>query len=151
VTGKPRTTGRAGTQCSAVTAPRYKESKWHATGGRLCKALLLGLHDIWSAVNPAPCLPLSLQLANCYGQGLDKAPLSIRLQFGEGCLARCLATSSDPLSGEGAWWQAGEDPWRLLATALEVAAAVTSGDPTTFVSHLPVHQVGQGGISAAQK
>jgi DNA-directed RNA polymerase len=37
----------------------------------------------------------------------------------------------------------GEDPWRLLATALEVAAAVKSGDPASFVSHLPVHQVSE--------
>lgn len=60
-----------------------------------------------------------------------------------------LASAAAPLEGEGggaagAWWLGGEKPWQLLATAKELAAALGSGAPEEYVSHLPVHQVGWG-------
>ena len=35
-----------------------------------------------------------------------------------------------------------DDPWQYLAACIEVTNAVRSGNPHTFVSHLPIHQDG---------
>ena len=35
-----------------------------------------------------------------------------------------------------------ENPWQTLAACKEVTQAVRSGDPSTYVSHYPVHQDG---------
>ncbi|KAL6753198.1 mitochondrial single-subunit RNA polymerase [Haematococcus lacustris] len=83
---------------------------------------------------------LMVQLANCYGHGKDKLPMAGRLQWGQSCLHSCMEAAADPLSPAGSWWRDGESPWRLLATALEIAAALKSGNPTSFLSRLPVHQ-----------
>ena len=42
----------------------------------------------------------------------------------------------------------------MLACCVEVAAAVRSGDPTKYVSHTPVHQVGgrrEGGTEGGRR
>ena len=38
-------------------------------------------------------------------------------------------------------WTTFDDCWQVLATCMEVTAALKSPDPLAFVSHLPVHQV----------
>ena len=40
------------------------------------------------------------------------------------------------------WWLQGENPFQALATCIEVANAVRSGDPLSYVCCLPVHQDG---------
>lgn len=35
-----------------------------------------------------------------------------------------------------------ENPWQTLATCFEIANAIRSGNPATYISHLPVHQDG---------
>ena len=35
----------------------------------------------------------------------------------------------------------GDNPFQVLATCIEYTNAVESGDPSKFVSYLPVHQV----------
>lgn len=40
------------------------------------------------------------------------------------------------------WWQNSDDPWQTLAACVEVRDAIASGNPETFVSHLPIHQDG---------
>lgn len=36
------------------------------------------------------------------------------------------------------WWQQAEDPFQALAAAIEIRAAIASGDPASYVSHCPV-------------
>ena len=43
----------------------------------------------------------------------------------------------DPLP----WWMSGEKPWQLLAACFDVQRAIASGNPETYLSNLPVHQV----------
>ena len=43
----------------------------------------------------------------------------------------------DPLP----WWMRGEKPWQLLSACFEVQRAMASGNPETYLSNLPVHQV----------
>lgn len=40
------------------------------------------------------------------------------------------------------WWMTNENPWQTLAACIEIASAVRSGDPASYVSHFPVHQDG---------
>ena len=47
----------------------------------------------------------------------------------------------NPLDGKR-WWLEAEDPWQCLATCYELTKAIDSGNPLTYVSHLPIHQDG---------
>ena len=82
---------------------------------------------------------LKVHLANVYG--FDKASLSERRLFAEDHLADVRDSAVNPLQGSR-WWLGAEDPWQCLATCMELKNALDLPDPTTFVSHLPVHQDG---------
>ena len=43
---------------------------------------------------------------------------------------------------ESGWWLQGEEPWQVLATCMELSAALRSPDPYSYMSRLPVHQDG---------
>ena len=51
-------------------------------------------------------------------------------------------SAADPLGPEGTFWQEAEDPWQCLAVCKEITNARASGDPTTYMCRLPVHQDG---------
>lgn len=40
------------------------------------------------------------------------------------------------------WWQQADSPWQLLAVCYDLQAALSSGDPESYCSKLPVHQDG---------
>lgn len=40
------------------------------------------------------------------------------------------------------WWAQSEEPWQTLASCMEIAKAIKSGDPKSYVCHFPVHQDG---------
>ena len=40
------------------------------------------------------------------------------------------------------WWQQADSPWQLLAICYDLQAALSSGDPESYCSKLPVHQDG---------
>lgn len=82
---------------------------------------------------------LSIHLANVFGY--DKASLSEREQFTANHMAEIYDSASKPLAGKR-WWLRAEDPWQCLAACIEIRNAIESGDPTRFVSHLPIHQDG---------
>ena len=42
----------------------------------------------------------------------------------------------------GGWWRTSEEPWQTLSSCQELAAALRSPDPPSYISHLPVHQDG---------
>ncbi|KAF9117983.1 DNA-directed RNA polymerase, partial [Mortierella sp. 14UC] len=50
-------------------------------------------------------------------------------------------SADKPMEGNR-WWLKAEDPWQCLATCIEVADAIRSGDPETYMSRIPVHQDG---------
>ena len=65
-----------------------------------------------------------------------------------------IGSALDPLASESApgqppssppaaqpWWSQGEKPWQLLAACMELQRAIASGQPETYLSNLPVHQV----------
>ncbi|XP_064396312.1 DNA-directed RNA polymerase, mitochondrial-like isoform X2 [Halichondria panicea] len=70
-----------------------------------------------------------------------KESMEVRLQFANDIIDDIIDSADNPLTGKK-WWQSGDDPWQVLACCVEIANAIRSGDPSSFVSHLPVHQDG---------
>ncbi|KAL2132650.1 hypothetical protein VTI74DRAFT_3555 [Chaetomium olivicolor] len=82
---------------------------------------------------------LKVHLSNVFG--FDKASLQEREDFATKNLENIFDSADHPLTGKR-WWLDAEDPWQCLATCFELKAALSSPDPTAYVSHLPVHQDG---------
>ncbi|KAK4235585.1 hypothetical protein C8A03DRAFT_36558 [Achaetomium macrosporum] len=82
---------------------------------------------------------LKVHLSNVYG--FDKASLQEREDFATNNLENIFDSADNPLTGKR-WWLEAEDPWQCLATCFELKTALSSPDPTAYVSHLPVHQDG---------
>jgi len=82
---------------------------------------------------------LKIHLSNVYGY--DKASLSDRAQFPMDHIDDIHDSVQNPLHGRR-WWLTAEDPWQCLAACFELANALDRPDPSTFVSHLPIHQDG---------
>ena len=68
--------------------------------------------------------------------GADKQDYPDRVRYIEEHHAEILAAADDPLSSR--FWIGADKPWQFLAFAYEYAAAVRSGEPTTYASSLPV-------------
>ncbi|MCO5591279.1 hypothetical protein L7F22_045260 [Adiantum nelumboides] len=84
---------------------------------------------------------LKIQLANLYGNGVDKLSFEDRIAFVEKNLDNIMESANKPLEG-CRWWLAAEDPFQCLATCMEISNALSSPDVESFISHLPVHQDG---------
>jgi DNA-directed RNA polymerase, mitochondrial len=82
---------------------------------------------------------LKIHLANVFG--FDKASLSEREEFATKNLNNIYDSAMNSLTGKR-WWLKAEDPWQCLAACIEIRNAIESGDPTTFISQLPIHQDG---------
>lgn len=83
---------------------------------------------------------LKVHLSNLCGN--DKASFDDRVLYAESRLRDAVEVARDPLAERNRWWQTVESPWQCLATCLELAAALESGDPESYESSLPVHQDG---------
>ncbi|KAI2731105.1 hypothetical protein DTO012A7_4674 [Penicillium roqueforti] len=82
---------------------------------------------------------LKIQIANLFG--FDKASMSEREQFTMDNLDDVLDSANTGLHGRR-WWLKAEDPWQLLAACCELRNALQLSEPTTYISHLPIHQDG---------
>ncbi|KAF2121067.1 hypothetical protein BDV96DRAFT_563519 [Lophiotrema nucula] len=82
---------------------------------------------------------LKIHMANLCGY--DKASLTEREQFAMDHIDDIYDSATNPLGGKR-WWTKAEDPWQCLGCCFELKNALSSPDPTRFVSHLPVHQDG---------
>lgn len=82
---------------------------------------------------------LKIHLANVYG--VDKAPLSERVEFVESNMSKIIESARNPLA-ENAWWKSAEKPWQALAACFELEQACLLPDPTQFESHIPIQQDG---------
>ncbi|KAN0034801.1 hypothetical protein ACTFIV_001333 [Dictyostelium citrinum] len=82
---------------------------------------------------------LKIHVANLYG--VDKVTLKQRLDFTEKNLENIFDSADNPLNGKK-WWLKGDNPWQTLAACIELTKAIRSGNPTEFLSNLPIHQDG---------
>mmetsp|Transcript_39966 Transcript_39966/g.96398 ORF Transcript_39966/g.96398 Transcript_39966/m.96398 type:complete len:452 (+) Transcript_39966:185-1540(+) len=84
---------------------------------------------------------LRVHLANLFGA--NKITFDQRAAWSEEREGKILQSADSPLSEESlAFWLEADDPWQALATCFEIAEAVRSGDPESYVCNLPVHQDG---------
>ena len=97
---------------------------------RLCNGKPMGKDGwYWFRVN----------IANKFGY--DKEDYDTRVAWVDARKDVILATADDPLSVREIWAN-GDKPWQLLAAVFEYADAVRSGNPETYITHLPLGQDG---------
>ena len=77
---------------------------------------------------------LAMHGANTWGHGVDKLPMSERVQWVLEHKAEIQAVYTDPLDAQ--WWADADKPWEFLAFCLEWGAYLETGPG--FVSRIPV-------------
>ncbi|XP_053437582.1 DNA-directed RNA polymerase, mitochondrial isoform X1 [Nycticebus coucang] len=83
---------------------------------------------------------LKIHLANLTGLK-KRESLHERLAFANEVMDDILDSADQPMMGRK-WWMGADEPWQALACCMEIARAVRTPNPATYVSHLPVHQDG---------
>uniref|UniRef100_A0A4W2EUX7 DNA-directed RNA polymerase n=1 Tax=Bos indicus x Bos taurus TaxID=30522 RepID=A0A4W2EUX7_BOBOX len=74
--------------------------------------------------------------------GLKKREsLQTRRDYADAVMEDILDSAERPMTGRK-WWMEADEPWQTLACCMEIAQVVHSPDPTTYISHFPVHQDG---------
>jgi DNA-directed RNA polymerase, mitochondrial len=82
---------------------------------------------------------LKVHLANFAGK--DKMTFDDRAAFVDEHIDSVMRSAIDPFGGDR-WWTNLEDPFQGLATCIEIANAINSGNPEEYVCHLAVHMDG---------
>lgn len=83
---------------------------------------------------------LKIHLANLYGGTVGKMSFDARVAWADEMMDKVMDSAENPLEGRR-WWLDAEDPFQCLATCIDIRNAVLSGNPETYESYLPVHQV----------
>jgi len=83
---------------------------------------------------------LKIHLANLCGGPVGKMSFERRVAYTDNHMDKIFDSAERPLSGLR-WWLLAEDPFQCLAACMDIRDAILSGDPSTYVSYLPVHQV----------
>ena len=102
-------------------------------GSDMCRGLLLFAQP--KALGVDGLRWLKVHLANQMGR--DKLPFDERIAYIDDHLADAADSADKPLTGNG-WWRAADAPWQALAAAIELTAALRSGDPAAYQCALPV-------------
>ncbi|XP_041479767.1 DNA-directed RNA polymerase, mitochondrial-like isoform X1 [Lytechinus variegatus] len=83
---------------------------------------------------------LKIHLVNLTGHK-KRCAVEERLQYAHDMMDEIIDSADRPLDGNK-WWQESDEQWQTLASCMEVTKAIRSGDPASYVSHLPIHQDG---------
>nr|XP_012601324.1 DNA-directed RNA polymerase, mitochondrial [Microcebus murinus] len=83
---------------------------------------------------------LKIHLVNLTGFK-KRVTLRARLAFANEVMDDILDSADQPMAGRK-WWMEADEPWQALACCMEIARAVRTPNPATYISHLPVHQDG---------
>ncbi|WJX80869.1 DNA-directed RNA polymerase 2, chloroplastic/mitochondrial [Trifolium repens] len=84
---------------------------------------------------------LKIHLANLYGGGVDKLSNEGRIAFVENHLDEIFDSAERTMEGRR-WWLNAEDPFQFLAACITLSEALSTSEPESFISHIPVHQDG---------
>ncbi|TPX51041.1 DNA-directed RNA polymerase [Synchytrium endobioticum] len=82
---------------------------------------------------------LKIQVASL--AGVTKVSFADRIKFTEANISEVFDSADEPLAGRR-WWTKGDAPFQLLATCVDLAAALRYPNPEEYPSRLPVHQDG---------
>lgn len=77
---------------------------------------------------------LKIHTANTFG--VDKVSMEERIAWVDENIDQIKRVAADPLAET--WWHEADAPIQFLSACLDLAAAVSSPDPTQYVSHLPI-------------
>lgn len=83
---------------------------------------------------------LKIHLANLYGGSISKLSFDARVAHVDTHMDDVFDSAENPMNGNR-WWLKAEDPFQFLAACIDIRNAVKSGNPKTYNSFLPVHQV----------
>ncbi|XP_068836750.1 DNA-directed RNA polymerase, mitochondrial isoform X8 [Capricornis sumatraensis] len=83
---------------------------------------------------------LKIHLVNLTGLK-KRESLQTRRDYADAVMEDILDSAERPMTGRK-WWMEADEPWQTLACCMEIARVVHSPDPTTYISHFPVHQDG---------
>ncbi|VDK47255.1 unnamed protein product [Anisakis simplex] len=83
---------------------------------------------------------LKLHCVNLTGH-MKRESIASRFDYVDKILPKIIDSANNPINGER-WWMDSDEPWQTLAACIEIRDALNSGDATTFVSYLPIHQDG---------
>nr|XP_054768975.1 DNA-directed RNA polymerase, mitochondrial-like isoform X3 [Lytechinus pictus] len=83
---------------------------------------------------------LKIHLVNLTGHK-KRCAVEERLQYAHDMMDEIIDSADRPLDGNK-WWQESDEQWQTLASCMELTKAIRSGDPASYVSHLPIHQDG---------
>ncbi|XP_055285988.1 DNA-directed RNA polymerase, mitochondrial isoform X2 [Moschus berezovskii] len=83
---------------------------------------------------------LKIHLVNLTGLK-KRESLQARRDYADAVMEDILDSAERPMTGRK-WWMEADEPWQTLACCMEIAQVVHSPDPTTYISHFPVHQDG---------
>ncbi|TKR67225.1 hypothetical protein L596_023410 [Steinernema carpocapsae] len=83
---------------------------------------------------------LKLHCVNLTGK-LKRESIATRMLHAEEVLPEIMRSAENPLDGKQ-WWMDSDDPWQTLAACMELRDAISCGNPSGFISHLPIHQDG---------
>ncbi|XP_070321347.1 DNA-directed RNA polymerase, mitochondrial isoform X3 [Odocoileus virginianus] len=83
---------------------------------------------------------LKIHLVNLTGFK-KRESLQARRDYADAVMEDILDSAERPMTGRK-WWMEADEPWQALACCMEIAQVVHSPDPTTYISHFPVHQDG---------
>nr|CAC95163.1 RNA polymerase [Physcomitrium patens] len=108
-------------------------------GSDMCRGILQFAEG--RALGPTGLRWLKIHLANLYGGKVGKMSFDARVAWVDEVMEKVFDSADRPLDGSR-WWLDAEDPFQFLATCLDIRNAIKSGNPETYVSHLPVHQDG---------
>lgn len=64
-----------------------------------------------------------------------------RLAYADEVIDLIMDSADNPLTGQK-WWMESDEKWQTLACCIELTNAIRSGDPASYISHIPVHQDG---------
>lgn len=110
----------------------YFKSSLHPQGSDLQKALLeFGRGKV---LGPRGLFWLKVHVATCYGY--DKALFEERAAWVDARIDGLASFVDSPFDSDA--FREADSPWCFLAAAIDLVAALRSGDPENYVSHIPV-------------
>jgi DNA-directed RNA polymerase len=83
---------------------------------------------------------LKIHLINLTGT-MKKSSIDSRLAYANSIMSDIIDSAENPFSGKR-WWQKSEEKWQTLACCFEIASALSTNEPSEFISHFPIHQDG---------
>lgn len=85
---------------------------------------------------------VQVHLANMWGQRIDKLSFDKRVDWVDENLELVLDSARNPTGSQG-WWRKAEKPWQVLATCVEIEAALRcDSGPSQYRCALPIHMDG---------